>query len=71
MSAPTTGPEPPRQPPDSERRDRILGKLGPVWRLVPHWRLAWLIANLLPLGAKVSDAEIERELDRLLGLGLG
>jgi hypothetical protein len=64
-------PTPTGDSPDSERIDRILGKLGPVWRLVPNWQLAWLIANLVPLGAKVSDAEIERELDRLLGRGLG
>ena len=61
----------PGEPPDPERIDRILGKLGPVWSLVPNWPLAWLIANLVPSSAKVSDAEIERELDRLLGLGLG
>jgi hypothetical protein len=64
-------PYPPGEPTDPERIDRILGKLGPVWRQVPNWPLRWLIANLLPPGAKVSDAEIERELDRLLGRGLG
>jgi hypothetical protein len=64
-------PDPPGEPADPEHIDRILGKLARVWRLVPNWPLAWLIANLLPQGAKVSDAEIETELDRLLGRGLG
>ncbi|MEA2532797.1 MAG: hypothetical protein QOJ93_608 [Actinomycetota bacterium] len=51
-----------------ERRDRILDKLGPVWRRVPHWSLTWLIVNLVSTGLKASDAEIEVELDRLLDL---
>jgi hypothetical protein len=38
---------------------------------VPDWSLAWLIANLVLAGLKVSDAEIEVELDRLLDLGPG
>jgi hypothetical protein len=38
---------------------------------VPDWRLAWLIVNLVPLGPKASDAEIESELDRLLNLDQG
>jgi hypothetical protein len=38
--------------------------------LLPNWPRVWLIANLVPSGAKVSDAEIERELDRLLGRDL-
>jgi hypothetical protein len=63
-------PDPPGKPLDADRIDRILGKLGLVWRQVPNWRLGWLIANLVPSGAKVSDAEIERELDRLHGQGL-
>jgi hypothetical protein len=71
MTAFPSLPVPPGEPPDPERIDRILGKLGPVWRRMPNWRLAWLIANLVPSGTKVSDAEIELELDRLLGLGLG
>jgi hypothetical protein len=45
--------------PDLERSDRILGKLGPVWRRVPDWALAWLIVNLVPAGSKASDAELE------------
>jgi hypothetical protein len=56
------------KPPDPERRDRILGKLGEMWRRVPDWRLAWLIANLVPAGRKASVAEIESQLDRLLNL---
>ena len=46
-------------------------KLGPVWRQVPDRSLAWLIATLVPAGLKVSHAEIEVELDRLLDLGPG
>jgi hypothetical protein len=38
---------------------------------VPDWSLAWLIAHLVPASLKVSDAEIEVELDRLLNLGPG
>ena len=41
--------------------------MGPV----PHWSLAWLIVNLVPAGLKVSAAEIEVELDRLLELDPG
>lgn len=51
--------------------DRILAKLGHVWRRVPDWRLAWLIVNLVPPGPKASDTAIELELDRLLNPDLG
>jgi len=61
-------PDPQQEPPDPERVDRILDKLGLVWRRVPDWRLAWLIGNLAPAGFNASDARIELELDRLLGL---
>jgi hypothetical protein len=54
--------------PDLERSDRILDKLGPVWRRVPDWSLARLIVNLVPAGPNASDAEIEVELDHLLDL---
>jgi hypothetical protein len=64
-------PRPSASGPDPDRTARILAKLGPVWRQVPDWSLAWLIANLVPAGLKVSDAEIEVELDRLLDLGPG
>jgi hypothetical protein len=60
-------PDQPGEPLDPDRIDRILGRLGPVWRQLPNWPLSWLIVNLLPPGTKVSDAEIEKELDRLLG----
>ena len=63
-------PAPQQEPPDPERVDRILGKLGLVWRRVPDWHLAWLIGNLVPTGCNASDAKIEVELDRLLGLTL-
>ncbi len=66
MSAPVPGRDTSGQPPDVERRDRILGKLGQVWGRVPDWRLAWLIVNIVPHGPKASDVEIELELDRLL-----
>lgn len=66
VSVPVPGPDPPGAPPDPERRDRILAKLGNVWRRVPDWRLAWLIVNLVPPGPTASEAEIESELDRLL-----
>jgi hypothetical protein len=59
-----------QEPPDPERVDRILRKLGPVWHRVPEWCLAWLIVNLVPTGPNASDAEIELELDRLLDLTL-
>ena len=71
MSAAAPRPDPPGELPDLERSDRILGKLGPVWRRVPDWSLAWLIVNLVPAGLKASDVEIESELDRLLNLDLG
>jgi hypothetical protein len=71
MSAAGRPPDPPRELPDLERSDRILGKLGPVWRRVPDWSLAWLIVNLVPAGLMASDAEIEVELDRLLDLDPG
>jgi hypothetical protein len=63
--------DPPGEPPDPERTDRILGKLGPVWHRVPNWSLPWLIVNLVPAGLKASDGEIEVELDRLLDLDPG
>ena len=59
------------QRPDPERRDRILGKLGHVWRRVPDWSLAWLMVNLVPTGPRASDTELELELDRLLNLAFG
>jgi hypothetical protein len=71
VSAPTSPPDPSGEPPDPERRDRILGKLGQLWRRVPDWHLGWLVVNLVPPGLKASDAEIELELDRLLNLDLG
>jgi hypothetical protein len=71
MNAAAPLPDPPGRIPDLERSDRIVGKLGPVWRRVPDWSLAWLIVNLVPAGSKASDAEIEVELDRLLDLDLG
>jgi hypothetical protein len=61
----------PGELPDPDHIDRILGKLARVWCLMPNWQLAWLIANLVSPAAEVSDAEVERELDRLLGLPLG
>jgi hypothetical protein len=64
--APTADPDPSGQPPDGERRGRILGKLGQVWGRIPDWRLAWLVVNLVPPGPESSDAELELELDRLL-----
>jgi len=71
LSAAVPRPDPPGAPPDPERRERILGKLGQVWARVPDWSLAWLIVNLVPPGPGASDAEIEFELDRLLNLDLG
>ena len=71
MSAAAPVPDPPRELSDLERSDRILGKLGPVWRRVPDWSLAWLIVNLVPAGLRASDARIEIELDRLLNLDPG
>jgi hypothetical protein len=71
MSTVAPPPDPPGELPDLERSDRILDKLGPLWRRVPHWNLAWLIVNLVPAGLKASDAEIEVELDRLLDLNPG
>jgi hypothetical protein len=71
MSAAAPPPDPPSKLPELERRDRIFGKLGPVWRWVPDWSLAWLIVNFVPAGNKASDAEIEVELDRLLDLDPG
>jgi hypothetical protein len=56
----------PRHPTDRERIDRILGKLGLLWRRVPEWSLAWLVVNLAPPGPEASDAQIEVELDRLI-----
>ncbi|MEA2566037.1 MAG: hypothetical protein QOD49_1214 [Actinomycetota bacterium] len=71
MSATVPRPDHPRQAPDAERVDRILAKLGHVWRRVPDWRLAWLIVNLVPPGPTASDTAIELELDRLLNPDLG
>ncbi len=71
VSAPVPRRDPTRQPPDAERRARILGKLGQVWDRVPDWSLAWLIVNLVPPDPRASDAEVELELDRLLNLDLG
>jgi hypothetical protein len=68
VSVATPQPEFQKEPPDLERVERILRKLGPVWHRVPDWRLAWLIVNLVPAGPSASDAEIELELDRLLDL---
>ena len=68
MSTAAPPPDPTGELSDLERSDRILGKLGPVWRRVPDWSLAWLIVNLVPAGLKASDVEIEIELDRLLDL---
>lgn len=59
-----------KEPPDDERVDRVLTKLGRVWRQLPDWRLAWLIVNIVPTGPKASDAEIEHQLDNLLKLTL-
>jgi hypothetical protein len=70
MSVSAPQPDFQKEPPDLERVDRILRKLGPVWRRVPDWRLAWLIGNLVPTGPNASDAEVELELDRLLELTL-
>jgi hypothetical protein len=58
-------------PSDPDPRDRILAKLGQVWRGLPAWQLAWLVGNLAPPGPKASDVEIELVLDRLLNLDLG
>jgi hypothetical protein len=71
MSTAAPPPDPPGEFPDLERSDRILDKLRPLWRRVPHWNLAWLIVNLVPAGRKASDAEIEVELDRLLDIDPG
>jgi hypothetical protein len=71
VSATVPRPGRPLEAPDAERTDRILAKLGQVWRRVPDWRLAWLIVNLVPPGPKASDADIELELDRLLDPGPG
>jgi hypothetical protein len=71
MTAAPPPPDPPGEVPDLERSDRILDKLGPLWRRVPDWSLAWLIVNLVPGGPNASDAEIEVELDRLLDLDPG
>jgi hypothetical protein len=65
------GLDPPGELPDLERTDRILGKLGPVWRRIPDWSLARLIVNLVPAGLRASDAQIEAELDRLRNLDPG
>jgi hypothetical protein len=54
------------KPPDPGRRERILGKLGQVWRSVPGWRLAWLVDNLPLPAPEASDDELELALDRLL-----
>ena len=70
VSVATPQPYSQQEPPDLERVNRILRKLGPVWHRVSDWRLAWLIVNLVPTGSNASDAEIELELDRLLGLTL-
>jgi hypothetical protein len=70
MSVAAPQPDCPKEPPDRERVDRILRKLGPVWHRIPDWRLAWLIVNLVPTGPNASDSEIELELDRLLDLTL-
>jgi len=71
MSAAAPPPDPPGELPDLERSDRILGKLGPVWRRIPDWSLARLIVNLVPAGLRASDAQIEAELDRLINLDPG
>jgi hypothetical protein len=71
MDAAASPPDPTERLPGLDRSDRILGKLGPVWRRVPDWTLAWLIVNLVPTGSKASDAELELELDRLLDVDLG
>jgi hypothetical protein len=63
--------EPPGKPPDPGRRERILGKLGQVWRSLPGWRLAWLVDNLAPPGPEASDDELELALDRVLHLDPG
>jgi hypothetical protein len=70
VSVATAQPDFQKEPPDLERVDRILRKLGPVWRQVPYWRLSWLIVNLASTGPKASDADIELALDRLLDLTL-
>jgi hypothetical protein len=63
--------DPQEEPRDPQRIDRILGKLGPVWRRVPDWQLVWLVVNVVPSGAWAPDAEIEVALDRLLEADLG
>lgn len=66
MTPPRRMLDPQEEPRDPQRIDRILGKLGPVWRRVPDWPLVWLVVNLVCSGAWASDAEIEIALDRLL-----
>jgi hypothetical protein len=63
-------PDSQKESPDLERVDRILRKLGLVWRRVPDWRLAWLIVNLVSTGTNALDTELELKLDRLLDLTL-
>ena len=70
VSVATPQPDFQKEPPDPERVDRILRKLGLVWHRVSDCRLAWLIVYLVPTGPNASDAEIELELDRLLDLTL-
>jgi hypothetical protein len=60
VAAPQTNSQ--EEPPDLERVDRILRKLGSVWRRVPDWHLAWLIVNLVYSGPNATDAEIELQL---------
>ena len=62
--------EPPGEPAGPERRERILRKLGQVWRSLPGWRLLWLVDNLPP-GPEASDDELELALDRVLHLDPG
>ena len=70
MSSVVPRPDPHWEPPDLDRRDRILGKLGQVWGRLPGWGLAWLIVNLVPPGITASVVEIDLELDRLLDIDL-
>ncbi len=71
MTAPLPIPGPQEEPHDPRRIDRVLGKLGLVWRRVPDWQFVWLVVNLGRSGVSASDAEIEVALDRLLGADLG
>lgn len=55
---------------DQARIDRIIEKLGKVWKVCPDWRLTQLLVNMgdkfTPELFYVEDEKVEAELDKII-----